>query len=38
MSKYAQGEATIKEVRNADFLSSLTTEPAKKSKKKSKKK
>ena len=44
MSRYAQGEATIKEVRNADFLSSLSTEsvgstePAKKSKKKSKKK
>ena len=44
MSKYAQGEAKIKEVRNADFLSSLSTEPAKstepaeKSKKKSKKK
>ena len=40
MSRYAQGEATIKEVRNADFLSSLSTEsvistePAKKSKKK----
>ena len=44
MSKYAQGEATIKEVRNSDFLSSISTEPAKstepveKSKKKSKKK
>jgi hypothetical protein len=38
MSKYAQGEATIKEVHNAEFLASLSTEPAKKSKKKSKKK
>jgi hypothetical protein len=43
MSKYAQGEAAIKEIRNADFLSSITVvqpvdaEPAKKSKKKSKK-
>lgn len=44
MSRYAQGEATIKEVHNADLLSSLSTESvkstesAKKSKKKSKKK
>lgn len=44
MSRYAQGESKVKEVRNADFLSSLSTEPAKstepaeKSKKKSKKK
>ena len=43
MSRYAQGESKVKEVRNADFLSSLSTEspkstePAKKSKKKSKK-
>jgi len=40
MSKYAQGEATIKEVRNAEFLASLTSEQPKsktKSKKKSKK-
>jgi len=43
MSKYAQGEAAVKKVRNADFLSSLVvlepvaTEPVKKSKKKSKK-
>ncbi len=44
MSRYAQGEATIKEVHNAEFLASLSTESvestesAKKSKKKSKKK
>ena len=48
MSKYAQGVATVKEVHNAEFLASLSTEPptesvestesAKKSKKKSKKK
>ena len=43
MSRYAQGEAKVKEIRNADFFSSLTvlepvtTEPVKKSKKKSKK-
>ena len=38
MSKYAQGVATVKEVHNAEFLESLSTESAKKSKKKSKKK
>jgi hypothetical protein len=38
MSKYAQGVATVKEVHNAEFLASLSTEPAQKSKKKSKKK
>lgn len=43
MSRYAQGEAKVKEIRNADFLSSLIAlepaagEPVKKSKKKSKK-
>ena len=43
MSRYAQGEPKVKENRNADFLSSLivlepaTSEPVKKSKKKSKK-
>jgi len=43
MSKYAQGVAKVKEIRNADFLSSLTvleptaSEPVKKSKKKSSK-
>ena len=43
MSKYAQGEVAVKEIRNADFLSSLATpqladiKPVKKSKKKSKK-
>jgi len=39
MSKYAQGESTIKEVRNEEFLSSVKTEVvAKPSKKTSKKK
>ncbi len=43
MSKYAQGESKVKEIRNSDFLSSLivleptASEPIKKSKKKSKK-
>jgi hypothetical protein len=39
MSRYAQGEATVKEVRNEAFLSSVITEVvAKPSKKTSKKK
>ena len=39
MSKYAQGEATVKKVRNEAFLSSVITEvAAKPSKKTSKKK
>lgn len=38
MSKYAQGESKVKENPNADFLTAIFTEPAKKSKKKSKKK
>jgi len=41
MSKYAQGESTVKEVRNAEFLQSITSEQSsstKKSQKKSKKK
>jgi hypothetical protein len=39
MSRYAQGEAQVKEVRNADFLSSVVTEvkSAKKSTAKKKK-
>lgn len=38
MSKYVQGESKVKENPNADFLAATFTEPAKKSKKKSKKK
>lgn len=39
MSRYAQGESQVKEVRNADFLSSIVAEvkPAKKSTKQKKK-
>lgn len=38
MSKYAQGEATVKEVRNEAFLSSVITETATKPSKKTAKK
>lgn len=37
MSKYAQGESSVKEIRNAEFLANLSTKPAKQTKKKSKK-
>jgi hypothetical protein len=38
MSKYAQGESTVKEVRNETFLSSVITEVASKPSKKTSKK
>jgi len=38
MSKYAKGESKVKEIRNADFFSSLNISSPKKSSKKQKKK
>ena len=38
MSKYIQGESSVRKIKNAEFLASVSAEPAQKTKNKSKKK